>query len=122
MYDPSNPVDVLLVEDDDATRSALRRLLERAGFRCAEAADGPEALEAARARPPRLVLLDVLMPGPDGLAVARQLRADPGTREVPIYFLTGWNDPYVRRQARRAGCEAFLSKPVDPVAIVELVT
>jgi CheY-like chemotaxis protein len=114
-------VDVLIVEDDEAARGALRRLLEGAGYACAEAGDGTEALEAARQRPPRLVLLDLLMPGMDGLAVARELRADPRTHDLPVYCLTGWDEPAVRRQAQRAGCEAFLTKPVDPVALLDAV-
>jgi CheY-like chemotaxis protein len=121
MRDNPNAADVLIVEDDKTTRRCLRRLLEGAGYRCAEAADGREALGCAFATPPRLVLLDIMMPQLDGLAVARRLREDPRTRGVPLLCMTGWDDPAARLRAARAGCAAFVSKPVDLAALLDLV-
>src|SRR5260370_20370200 len=85
-------VDVLIAEDDAIIRLTLRQLLEGEGYRCAEAEDGGEAVAIAQQCPPRLLLLDVMMPVLDGFRVARQLRSDPKTRAVPILFLTGRND------------------------------
>jgi CheY-like chemotaxis protein len=121
-HEPPARPHFLIVEDDEPARVAMRRLLEGTGFRCAEAADGREALEVARERPPRLALLDLLMPGPDGLEVARRRRADPRTQDVLLSCLTGWDEPAVRRRAQRAGCEAFLAKPLDPATVLDLVT
>jgi CheY-like chemotaxis protein len=115
------PIDVLIAEDDDATRHGLRALLEGQGYTCVEAADGREAVTLARRRPPRCVLLDLTLPGLDGLAVARRLRADPRTRAAHIHAVTGRDDPAAQEAARRAGCEAFLTKPVEPEAILGLV-
>src|SRR5262249_28373549 len=67
------------------------------------------------------VLLDLVMPGLNGLEVARQLRSDPRTRAVHIHCLTGLSDPDLRRQAAEAGCEAFLTKPVAPEVLLEAV-
>jgi CheY-like chemotaxis protein len=119
--DLAPPVDVLIAEDDDATRLGLRVLLEGQGYTCAEAADGPQAVSLARRRLPRCVLLDLALPGLDGLAVARRLRADPRTAGARIHAVTGRSGPTDREEARRAGCETFLLKPVEPEAILGLV-
>jgi CheY-like chemotaxis protein len=115
----ADSVDVLIVEDDAPSRAALRLLLEQQGYRCAEAENGREALALAWERPPRCVLLDLVIPELDGLTVARHLRADPRTAGVRIHCLTGLIDPAVREEARQAGCEGFLTKPVDPPSLLE---
>jgi CheY-like chemotaxis protein len=112
-------VDILIAEDDAPTRRGLRRLLEHWGFRCAEAGDGVEAIDLAVRQPPRCVLLDLVMPRLDGLAVARALRADPRTRPTHIHCLTGLTDPQARRWALEAGCEGFFVKPVDPADLLD---
>jgi CheY-like chemotaxis protein len=114
-------IDVLIAEDDDLLRRDVRLLLEGQGYHCAEAADGPAAVALALRNPPRCVLLDLAMPGLDGFAVARTLRADPRTRSTHIHCLTGLSGPGVDRQAREAGCERFLIKPVSPEALLEAV-
>src|SRR5207244_5139246 len=85
-------IDVLIAEDDAITRLTLRQLLEGQGYRCAEAEDGAEAVAIARQCPPRLLLLDVMMPVLDGFCAAQQIRSDPGTRDLPILFLTARDD------------------------------
>jgi CheY-like chemotaxis protein len=117
----ASAVDILIAEDDAPTRRSLRALLEQQGYTCAEAGDGRRALELALSAPPRCVLLDLVLPGLDGFAVARRLRADPRTSGVHIYCLSGLSDPAAREQARQAGCEAFLSKPVEPTQLLETV-
>jgi CheY-like chemotaxis protein len=118
----SAPIDVLIVEDDAITRMTLRHLLEEQGYTCAEADDGCEAVEIARQCPPRLVLLDVMMPGLDGFSVARQLRSDPRTRGARIHFLTGRDDPDARRAARREGGAGLLTKPIDFEGLLDTVS
>ncbi len=118
---PPAHVDVLIADDDPVLRSSLRLLFESEGYTCAEAEDGREALELARHALPRCVLLDLEMPGLDGYAVARQLRADPRTRAVRIHCLTGKKDPASRNRARQAGCEDYLTKPVDAAALLRAV-
>jgi CheY-like chemotaxis protein len=114
-------VDVLIADDDADTRSLLRHLLEGQGFTCTEAKDGQEAVDLVRATPPKCVLLDLAMPGLDGFAVARRLRVDPQTRDIHIHCLTTYADPDSRRCARQAGCEEFLTKPVEVARLLELV-
>jgi CheY-like chemotaxis protein len=106
-------VDVLIAEDDPLLRTSLRLLLEQQGYRCAEAANGRQAVDLALARPPQCLMLDLTMPELDGWAVARRLRADPRTARVHINCLTGLSDADAFEQARRAGCEMVLAKPVD---------
>ena len=114
-------VDVLIVDDDSLVRKSLRSLLERQGYRCAEAGDGQEAVELARHYAPECMLLDLSMPGLDGFAVARRLRGDPRTRGVRIHCLTGLAEPGVREQALEAGFQTFLPKPVDPGRVLQVV-
>ncbi len=118
---PGVCVDVLIADDDSLVRKSLRSLLERQGYRCAEAGDGREAVELARHYSPECVLLDLSMPGLDGLAVARRLRGDPRTRGVRIHCLTGLAEPGVREQAMEAGCQTFLPKPVDAARVLQAV-
>jgi CheY-like chemotaxis protein len=114
-------VDVLIADDDQLVRQSLRVLLERQGYRCAEAGDGREAVELARHHSPQCVLLDLSMPGLDGLAVARRLRGDPRTRGVRIHCLTGLAGPGMREEALQAGCQTFLPKPVDAARLLQVV-
>jgi two-component system, cell cycle response regulator DivK len=118
---PCAPLDVLIADDDAQLRGSVRMLLEAQGFTCAEAADGPQAVEIARELAPRCVLLDLGMPGLDGFDVARRLRRDPRTAHTHVHCLTGHADPASRKQAEAAGCELFLIKPVDPTAVVAAV-
>jgi CheY-like chemotaxis protein len=123
MHLPSSlpTVDVLIADDDPTFRATVRVFLEQHGYTCAEAGDGREVVALARDRQPRCVLLDLAMPGLDGFAVARQLRADPHTRRAHIHCLTGRTDPDSRRRAGEVGCESFLPKPVDPAAVLRAV-
>jgi two-component system, cell cycle response regulator DivK len=118
---PCAPVDVLIADDDAQLRGSMRFFLEAQGFVCAEAEDGPQTVEIARQLAPRCVLLDLGMPGLDGFAVARRLRMDPRTAHAHVHCLTGRTDSASRRQAEEAGCESFLTKPVDPTIVVATV-
>jgi CheY-like chemotaxis protein len=118
---PAPSVEVLIADDDAQLRTAVRSLLEQQGYRCAEAGNGREALDLARQRLPQCILLDLAMPELDGCAVARALRADPATRAAHVHCLTGWTDSASREEASAAGCEQFLTKPVDPAALLEVV-
>jgi len=117
----AGPVDILIAEDHDLTRRSLRLLLEREGYTCAEAGNGKEAVELARLRSPRCVLLDLAIRVVDGITVARRLRADPQTSGIHIHCLTGHQDPAIRHEARQAGCELFLPKPVDIEALLTVL-
>jgi signal transduction histidine kinase/CheY-like chemotaxis protein len=105
---------VLIVEDNRDAAETLRDLLQLWGYACEAASSGPEGLERARASVPALVLLDIGLPGFDGLEVARRLRADPALAEVPVVALTGYAQEEDRQRSREAGIIHHLAKPVDP--------
>jgi CheY-like chemotaxis protein len=119
---PHLPIDVLIAEDDPDVREHLRRFLEGAGYACAEAENGAEAVAVARQSPPRFLLLDLMMPELDGVATARTIRADPRTHHVSICCLTALDDATARRRALRAGCQSYLTKPVDADALLDVVS
>jgi len=104
---------VLVVEDDEATRGALRALLDDAGYVCDEASDGERAVAAMREGRFDLVVLDLGLPGMSGADVHRQLRRDPRTRFLPIVFLTAHSDRQVKLAELEAGAEDFITKPYD---------
>src|SRR6266540_2620087 len=102
---------VLVVEDDQAVRMLLERLLEREGYRTASAVDGEAALRAVQEQSPDLVILDIGLPRLDGYAVTRRLRADARTLTLPIILLTGRNGLDDVVDGLDAGADDFLSKP-----------
>jgi diguanylate cyclase (GGDEF)-like protein len=104
---------VLVVDDDEPTRSALRALLDDAGYVCDEASDGERAVAAMHDAPFDLVVLDLGLPGMSGADVHRQLRRDPRTRFLPIVFLTAHSDREVKLAELEAGAEDFITKPYD---------
>jgi len=113
---------VLIVDDDPFIRKLIATTLEDvAGFELREAGDGVEALELARAQPPRLVFLDVDMPRLDGIATTVALRADPTTSEATIVILTAAHAEEVERRAAAAGADLFLTKPFSPLDLLRLV-
>jgi DNA-binding response OmpR family regulator len=108
---------VLVVDDDDATRSVERAVLSDDGFRVIEARDGEEAMIAINSDPPALVILDIQMPGVDGPSFARELRM--ALRRVPLVILTGADDP--KGEADKCNAEAFLRKPFDGPELLKVV-
>jgi DNA-binding response OmpR family regulator len=108
---------VLVVDDDDATRSAERAVLSDGGFRVIEARDGEEAMRAITNDPPAMVVLDIQMPGVDGPSFARKLRM--ALRHVPLVILTGADDP--KHEADRCNAEAYLTKPFDAPELLKVV-
>ena len=104
---------VLVVEDLDDSRFMLRRLLELEGFAVIEAEDGALALEALRKYPCDVVLLDLRLPNIDGFQVTRALRATTQFQSIPIIILSALDDEYTRTEARAAGCNDYLTKPID---------
>jgi CheY-like chemotaxis protein len=115
-------IDVLIAEDDPLTRMAVRQVLEDQGYTCAEAENGQEAIECAQECPPRLVLMDLMMPDLDGYTAAERLRAHPRTRKIPIHCLSALDFPAARRAAQRSGFEAFIAKPVDMDGLLDVVS
>jgi two-component system cell cycle response regulator DivK len=104
---------ILLVEDNELSRDMLSRRLTRRGYDVLVAIDGAEAVAAARAGTPDLILMDMSLPVIDGWEATRQLKAAPDTRDIPIIALTALAMASDERMAREAGCDDFDTKPVD---------
>jgi putative two-component system response regulator len=104
---------VLVVDDDRQVTGVFDRLLHREGYEVEVAHDGEAALRAVAERPPDIVLLDLVMPGPDGFEVCRRIKQDAATRLLPVVLVTGNHEPDKRVEGASAGADDFLSKPVD---------
>jgi two-component system cell cycle response regulator DivK len=103
---------ILLVEDNEPSRDALGRRLERRGFSVAVAVDGHDAVERAHTESPDLILMDLGLPGIDGWEATRQLKNDPATRHIPIIVLSAHVMLADRNKSLAAGADDFDSKPV----------
>lgn len=109
---------ILVVDDDAIARRSLRAMLERGHYQVETVAGGAEALEILPIYRPELVLLDILMPGMDGLETCRHIRALPGGDLLPIIFLTADERPETHADAFRAKGDDFLRKPVFPTELI----
>ena len=104
---------VLVAEDDEDIRLMMLTLLRMKGYKTAEARDGQETLDVARALRPDVILMDVQMPRLNGFAVARFVRQTESLRGVPIIVVSAHDPAKHRNLALAAGCNAYVQKPVD---------
>ncbi len=113
---------VLVIEDNHINLELVTDLLEAAGFEVYAAANAEDGLQAAKLMVPDLVLMDLSLPGMDGLAATRALRASPATCHLPIVALTAHAMKGDQDIAERAGCNGYLTKPIDTRTFVSSVT
>lgn len=129
---PINPVTILFAEDDDGHAMLVERNLKRAGLinGLVRVVDGQEALDFVRcegrfsARAPNgpiIILLDINMPRVDGVEALRQIKGDPKTSHIPVIMLTTTDDPREVERCYRAGCNVYITKPVEYEAFVEAI-
>ena len=104
---------ILIVDDDPGTVRLLRSWFEDQRYEILEAANGEQALEITATGNPDLILLDLNMPGPDGIAVARQLKSNSQTRAIPIILLTAVRESNTKVKAFAAGADDYITKPFD---------
>lgn len=114
---------ILIVEDEATIREVLRRYLEREGFRVLEARDGYEALDHLTTSTPDLILLDLMLPGVDGLTITRNLRqgASPERQNIPIIMLTAKGETSDRIRGLDIGADDYIPKPFSPSEVVSRV-
>ena len=108
---------VLVVDDILANVRLLEAKLAAEYFDVVTAMNGADALEAAQRTRPDIVLLDVMMPGIDGIEVCRRLKSNPATQHIPVVMVTALDQPEDRVRGLEAGADDFLTKPVNDVAV-----
>jgi CheY-like chemotaxis protein len=112
---------VLVVDDNLANQKLLKVALEIEGYETAVAVDAEEALRTLHSRRPDLILMDIQLPGMDGLKLSRQLKADPETSKIVIVAVTAFAMKGDRQQAFDAGCDGYLTKPIDVLSLPRVV-
>jgi two-component system cell cycle response regulator DivK len=112
---------VLIVEDNEKNMKLARDILKAKGYQTAEAVTGEEGVKLAKERKPDLVLMDIQLPGINGIEAFRQLRADPATARIPVVAITASVTPTDRSQITAAGFDAFVSKPISLKEFVDTV-
>jgi|ERR1041384_5137792 DNA-binding response OmpR family regulator len=112
---------ILIAEDSDDLRSMLKQLLEANGHIVMEAVTGREAIEVAIIERPGLVLMDLGLPGMDGLSAVTEIRGHIPVSEMPILIVSAYDRLEYRTEAISAGCSGYITKPVDPGALLSTI-
>jgi CheY-like chemotaxis protein len=112
---------VLYIEDNFHNRRLVRKILQSRGYTVIEAEDGLAGLEMVRTLKPPLVLLDIGLPGVDGLEIAAQIKADANLRDVAVVALTASAMRGDRERFLAAGCDDYISKPVQAIELISKV-
>jgi CheY-like chemotaxis protein len=112
---------ILVVEDNPANQLLIQFTLESGGYRVEVAGSAREALASIERRRPELILMDIQLPGQDGLSLTRQLKADPGYQAIPVVALTAHAMAGDRELSLAAGCSGYITKPIDTRTILDQV-
>ena len=114
-------VRTLIVDDNPINSELAAYVLEAAGFAVECVADATEALQRLESNRPDLMLLDIQLPGMDGMALARALKDDPATRDITIVAFTAYAMKGDEARVRAAGCDGYISKPINVATFAEQV-
>jgi CheY-like chemotaxis protein len=104
---------ILIVDDNPTNLKLASDVLEWAGYNVSQAQDAEEALDIIKTSPPELILMDIALPGMDGLTLTRKLKADPATSQIKVIALTAFAMKGDELKAADAGCNGYVSKPID---------
>lgn len=113
--------DVLYIEDNFHNRRIVNKVLTSRGFHMLEAEDGEKGLEMVRGLRPPLVLLDITLPGIDGIEVVQHIKADEALRHIPVIAVTASAMRGDRERFLEAGCDDYISKPLQVAELIEIV-
>jgi two-component system cell cycle response regulator DivK len=111
----------MIVEDNELNMKLFHDLLDAHGYRTLQTRTGMEALRLAREQRPDLILMDIQLPGMDGLTATRHLKADPTTRDIPVLAVTSYAMKGDEAKALEAGCSGYVTKPIDKRVFLEAV-
>jgi CheY-like chemotaxis protein len=117
----SEPIRVLLVEDNPDNHEIFRTILEHFGFEVHHAWTAEDALEMVGRVVPRVILMDIGLPGMDGVSATRILKSEPATAGIPVLAITAHALADDRERALEAGFDAYLTKPIEPKEVVAAV-
>ena len=120
-YGKSATRTILLVEDFDDTRLMMKLWLSKNGYRVVEAETGEEAVSAAQRELPDLILMDIMMPGLNGLDATRRIREYQALRRTPIVAVSAYGADEYRMLAIEAGCDEYVSTPFEPSELAVLI-
>ena len=120
-YWPESLPTILLVEDFDDTRLMMKLWLLKQGYRVVEAETGEEAIAAAQRELPDLIIMDMMMPGMNGLDATRRIREYQALRQTPIVAVSAYGAGEYRSLAINAGCDAYISTPFEPSELADLI-
>ena len=112
---------ILVIEDHEDNRRILRDLLTSAGYESLEAVTGEEGVALAETQRPDLILMDIQLPGLDGYEATRRIKANPALRHIPVIAVTSYALSGDDVKAREAGCDAYVTKPFSPRALLATV-
>jgi CheY-like chemotaxis protein len=114
-------MNVLIVEDDPTSMKLVHLVLETEGFHVDNADDPEKALAMVKEKKPDIILMDLALPSIDGLALTRLLKGSPETCDIPVIAVTSYPDRFPRQQALEAGCDLYVTKPIDTRTLPKLV-
>lgn len=117
---PSAPL-IQIADDEVFMRRLLEATLKKGGYEVVQATTGLEALAVATTRKPQLIVMDVMMPGLDGVTVLRRLKEDEATQKIPVIILSSRGHSLTRVEAEKAGATLFLTKPFSPTDLLNAV-
>ncbi len=112
---------ILVVEDNDRNRRLLKILLKARGYEVIEAPTGKEAMDYLDSNHPDLILMDIQLPNMDGLALAKQIKGDDKTKDIPIIAVTAYAMKGDRERILESGCDAYVSKPINTQELPKLI-
>ena len=112
---------ILLVEDFDDTRLMMKLWLQKKGYRVIEAEDGEQAVELAQREQPDLIIMDMMMPGLNGLDATRRIREYQSLQQTPIVAVSAYGAEEYRAKALAAGCDEYVATPFEPDALGALI-
>ncbi len=112
---------ILLIEDNAVNRRLAQFLLKSQGYEVWEATSAPEAFASLKEKRPDLILMDIQLPGMDGLTATKQLKADPATRDIPVLAVTSYAMKGDEAKAFEAGCSGYVTKPIDKTLFLQTV-
>lgn len=113
---------VLIVDDSPEVRDVYATALEARGYRAVQAPDGAAAIREATDHPPDLILMNVSVPLVNGVDAIEILKSHPATELIPILVISGHSSPSIRETAWEAGCDDYLTKPVQPTELIAAVS